>query len=278
MDPNKLKPPTLGKPGKPTWQQSIQEINAVLTPTKEIVIITRPDPGFDNVAASLALALSLKKIGRRSRVVCPTPIDPAKLFEGLQKEDVPEALINNLDQIVNYLPKKQLAITIDYSDGTFSQGKLDKTDGGLQLTMEPEEGQAPIEPLNISTQTVESKPNAVITMELENLFNLNDFYRTNQQFFTKIPIINIDNHSNNMYYGRANLVDLKASCLCEMVTLMLYDLRFTLDEEVSKMLYAGLKLKTQNFDQKKFTANMLEATSISLRYLQARTMPPAQAK
>jgi nanoRNase/pAp phosphatase (c-di-AMP/oligoRNAs hydrolase) len=268
MDPNKQKP--LQKGLKPTWQESIQQVNAILTPTKEAIIILRPDPGFDTVSASLALALSLKKIGRRARIVSPTEIDGEKILTGINRADVPESFLANLDQIVNYLPQKQLVMTIDYSNGSFSDGKLDKSEAGLMLTLIPEPNQPPIEPLNINSQIIESKPDVVFTMELENLFGLNDFYRNNTAFFTKNPVINVDNHSNNMNFGRANLLDPKATSLCEMITLMLYDLRFTLDEDVSKMLYAGMKAKTDNFSQKNFSANMLEAASISMRYQQGR--------
>jgi nanoRNase/pAp phosphatase (c-di-AMP/oligoRNAs hydrolase) len=272
MDASKQQKPAL--PGqypkgyKPTWQESIQQVNALLTPVKEAVIVLRPNPDFDTVAAGLALGLSMKKIGRRSRIVTPSPINPEAVFADIKKEEVPEVLIANLDQIVNYLPAKQLQITVDYSSGSFAEGKMDKVENGLSLTMVPEQGQPPIEPQNVATQIIESRPDVAITLGLENLFNLNDFYRQNQNFFTKTTIINIDNHSNNMNYGKGNLIDAKASCLSEMVTLMLYDLRFTLDEDVSKMLYFGIKQKTEGFAQKNFTANMLEAVSISLRYQQ----------
>jgi nanoRNase/pAp phosphatase (c-di-AMP/oligoRNAs hydrolase) len=279
MDATKMKPAVpsqFPKGYKPTWQESVQQINAILTPAKEAVIILKPHADFDTLASGLALGLSLKKIGRRARIVTPTALDHEKILNGINRADIPESFSNNLDQIVNYLPQKQLIMTVDYTNGSFSDGKLDKTENGLVLTLVPEPNQPPIEPLNINTQIIESKPDVIFTIELENLFNLNEFYRSNQNLFTKFPVINIDNHSNNMNFGKANLIDPKATSISEMVTLLLYDLRFTLDEDISKMLYSGMKVKTDNFSQKNFSANMLEAASISMRYQQSRTSAPQQ--
>ncbi|PIR07928.1 hypothetical protein COV53_05720 [Candidatus Gottesmanbacteria bacterium CG11_big_fil_rev_8_21_14_0_20_37_11] len=267
MDPNKSKPL---KTAKTSWQESVQQVNTLLVPVKEAVVIFRQNPEYDIVAGALALMLSLKKIGRRCQVVSPTPIDPQKIIPPQEQKDIPETFMSNLGQIANFLPKKQLVMTIDFTEGTFSQGDMEKSANGLILTLAPEENQAPIEPLNINSQIIESKPDVIFTIGMENLFNLGDFYRNNQSFFTNTSIINIDNHTNNMNYGKANLIDAKASSVCEMITLMLYDLRFTLDEEISKILYSGMKIKTNNFTPRQFSANMLEAASISLRYQQTR--------
>lgn len=269
MDPNKNKPI---KAGKSTWQESVQQVNAILVPVKEAIIVVKPNPDLDVLLASLSLALSLKKIGRRCSIISPTEVDPQKIVSSQDQKDIPEVFFSLSGQISNNMPKKQLVMTIEFSEGTFSQGNMDKSPQGLILTLVPEENQPPIEPTNINSQIVESKPDVIFTIGLENLFNLDKFYRENQSFFTNTPIINIDNHSNNMSFGRANLLDPKATSICEMITLMLYDLRFILDEDISKMLYAGIKHKTENFSQKFFSANMLESVSISLRY-QQRAQP-----
>lgn len=263
MDASKTR---LGKPGKPTWQESVQQINTLLIPSKEILILLRPSPDYDQLVSSIALSLAFKKTGRRCQIVSPTPIEPEKLFASLDQKDIPNALIANHDQVLNFLPKKQLVVTIDYLNGTFSAGNMEKSSNGLVMTLAPEENQSPIEPLNVNTQLVDSHPDVLVALGMENLFVAGQFQKDNQDFLGRVPILNIDNHHNNMYYGKTNLIDHKATSLSEMVTLMLYDLRFVLDEDVSKLLYSGLKYKTENFTSKYFSANMLEATSITLRY------------
>lgn len=257
---------------RPTWQQSLQQINALLTPAKEVVVVMRPTPTFDTLAASLSLSSALKKIGRRSNVICPQKIDTEKLIATVKQKDRPKHM-PGIDQILDFLPQKQLNLVIDYINGSFSTGDMEKSDKGLVLTLAPEEGQKPIEPLNIDSHIYESQIDVAFTIGIENLSHLQDFYQQHLDFFNRIPIVNIDYHKQNSNYGRANLIDSKASSLSEVTTLMLYDLRFIFDQDIAKMLYAGIKSKTDNFSQEFYSANMLEATSICLRYQQPLPKP-----
>lgn len=258
-----------GMPGMPgpknAWQAAIQQVNQLLIPVREAVIVLPPDPDFDAVASSLALFTSLKKIGRMSHVVSSEKLDTEKIFNQANiKASIREMI--PVDQIVNFLPQKQLRLLIDYAQGSYSHGDIKTESEGLTLKLLAEKGQSPIKPLNMATQIVESKPDVIFVMGVENVYNMGDFYSNNSDFFGNTPMINLDNHSGNTKYGKANLLDDKASSLSEMVTLMLYDLRFVLDEDTAKMLYEGIKQKTNNFSRDRFSANMLEATSITMRY------------
>lgn len=253
---------------KPTWQESLTQITNLLTPAKETLVIIRPNPDADNLAGGLALNMALKKIGRKSNLVCPAPnvaggeVGPAPITP----ESVSQIQFDP-NQVLNFLPKNQLTFTIDYKNGSFSQGKMNPSTEGFGLTLLPEPSQPPIEPLRIDSAIYISAPQAVFTVGIENLSHLGSFYQENMDFFNKTNIINVDYHSNNANYGKANLIDPKSTSVCEMVTLMLYDLKFVLDEEIAQMLYSGLKTKTGNFAENYFSANMLEATSICLRYM-----------
>lgn len=259
---------------RPTWRQTLQQINALLTPAKEAAIIMSPNPTFDTLAGSLALSEALKKIGRRSSVVTPKELDKEKLLSEIEEKDRPKN-IPGIDQILSFLPQKQLSLIVDYAEGSFSQGKMDKSSDGLILTLAPEKGQKPIEPLNIDSQIYESKIDVSFLMEISDTSHLQEFYTKNQAFFSKAPIINVDYHKQNTNYGSANLIDVKAVSLSEVVTLMLYDLRFIFDPDIAKLLYAGIQSKTSNFSKEYFSANMLEATSICLRYQKPiKPLPP----
>jgi len=47
MDPNKSKPL---KTAKTSWQESVQQVNTLLVPVKEAVVIFRQNPEYDIVA------------------------------------------------------------------------------------------------------------------------------------------------------------------------------------------------------------------------------------
>lgn len=242
---------------KPTWQESLQQITTLLTPAKETVVIVRNNPDADTLAGGIGLNMALRKIGRKSNLVCPTPILPESVAQ----------IRFDPNQVLNFLPKNQLTFTIDYKQGSFSQGKITPSSEGFGLTLLPEPGQPPIEPLRIDSAIYISQPQAVFTVGIENLTHLGTFYQENMDFFNKANLVNVDYHANNANFGKANLIDPKSTSVCEMITLMLYDLKFVLDDEIGQMLYSGLKTKTSNFAENYFSANMLEATSICLRYM-----------
>ncbi len=239
---------------KPTWSQLLQEINRLLAPVKEIIVVIRANPSLDSLVAGVALSEALKKIGRRANVICPS-----KITGELGKLDIVES-------ILNFIPQKQLEITISYKTGSLSRISFQKDVDSLKLNLSPESGQPVIDPSNIHYADFQVKPEAVFLIEVENLAHLQDFYQQNQEFFKQTPLINVDYHATNTNYGKINLIDTKATSVSEMVTLMLYDLRVHLSREVAKMLYQGIAFKTNNFSPEYFSANTLEAASICLRY------------
>lgn len=251
---------------KPTWDDSLQQVNALLIPAKEIIMILKTDPNPDTALAGLALSHALKNIGRHCQVVCPTKVNPQQIQSQLGNLNK-DIQLDVLDEIFHFLPKKQLQISINYEEGSYSHGDLQRNDKGLTFTLMPENNEPPIVPLKIDTQIYINQPEVAILLEVENLAHLTQFYSQNMDFFKKVPLVNIDYHRNNTNYGKANLIDEKASSVSELVTLLLYDLRFAFTPEVAMLLHAGLSYKTNGFSKEFFTTNFLEASSIIYRAL-----------
>ena len=253
-----------GAPLSP-WQQSLREINRTIITVKEIAIILSNEADFDVVMASIALSTALQKLGWLVHIISPTPLNNQSVLSSLKTQGEQKD-IEMINQIVDFLPQKQLKITVNYNQGSFSEVELKKTGQNPTLTLLPQKGEGSIEPTSISAQNHENQIGAAFLLEIENLSQLQQFYENNQTFFTQVPLINIDYHPNNSKYGRVNLLDSKASSICQIVTLMLYDLKFTLDENIARYLYAGMQFKTNNFSQDFFSGNLLEAASICLKY------------
>lgn len=243
------------------WSELIRQVNALLTPVREVVVVLRSNPNLDSLASGLALKDSLKKIGRRVSLVCPS---------GIPNET--EKLRGSVE-ILSVLPQNQIEITINYKQGSLVRIETKKETKSLQLNLLPEPNQLAIDPSDIDYRQFQSQPEVVILLELENLAHLQDFYNHNQAFFNQTPLINIDFHANNARYGRVNLIDSQASSISEMVTLMLYDLRLPIDKDSAHNLYQGIGSQTNNFDSSRFSANLLEAASICLRHQKAASPP-----
>ena len=249
---------------KPNWSQLIQQLNSFLAPIREVLVVIRSNPSLDSLVAGVALSEALKKIGRHSNIVCPT-----KITGELGKLSLSES-------VLDFIPQKQLEVTVSYKTGSLSEIGFQKEVKSLRLNLKPEPGQEIIDPSNIGYKEHQIKPEVVFFIEVENLAHLQDFYQKNETLFKQTPIINIDYHPTNTKYGKINLIDTKATSISEMITLMLYDLRVHLSKEVAKMLYQGVASKTNNFSPEYFSANTLEAASICLRYQKQAQRPSSQ--
>lgn len=209
-----------------TWSQSIRELSLLLNSIGEALILICPNPSLDTVIAGFALMESLRRIGRRASLVTPK-----KLTGEIAGLRIAEA-------VLEFIPERQIE-TIQ------SFGK------NLTSTFQRE---------------YKCNPQAIYTLEIENLAHLQEFYQENKTLFQTLPVINIDYHENNAYYGRINLIDPRGKAISELITLMLYDLKLPLTPEVADLLYQGINTKTENLSPGYFTPNLLEAASICLRH------------
>ncbi|HOW42534.1 MAG TPA: bifunctional oligoribonuclease/PAP phosphatase NrnA [Candidatus Omnitrophota bacterium] len=69
------------------------------------------------------------------------------------------------------------------------------------------------------------------------------------------PILNIDHHISNGFFGTVNWVDPQASCACEMVYELYKRLGVALDKKAALALYAGIVTDTGSFRYTNTTAH-----------------------
>lgn len=250
---------------KTPWQQWLAEATTLLGKSKEVAVIIRANPSLDTIAAGLALTLALEKTGRKAWIVSPEPINEQLISSKSVSTDA--ITVTDLDQILPFLPNKQLTLTIHYTDGSYVGGELQKSPAGLGFLLKAEPNSAPIEPQKIQTVLTQSVVDAIITLEVDNLASLGQFYLTHQEVFKRGPVINLDYHANNAKYGTVNILDTKATSISEIVALFLWDLRIALDESIAQKLKAGIMSKTDNANPSYHTANMLEALTVCHRYI-----------
>lgn len=260
--------PGMQKTPRMIWSESIMQLNSLLIPSKEIVVVVDESAGIDEIFGSLALGRGLNKIGRRTHCMSPKPIAVQDLLAKTQNQDLIKNIPND-NQFLQTLQQKQLTITLDYTQGNYAQVKTEKTGEGLAVKILPQEGSEAIEPVNYNVEEMDNRPDLAIFVGVENPYNLGELYSANSEFFSTVPQVNIDNKPTNTKHGRVNLLDQTAGSICEMITLMMYDLKFGFDMESANLLLEGMREKTGNFSQQFFSANMLEATSICFRTIEA---------
>ncbi len=89
--------------------------------------------------------------------------------------------------------------------------------------------------------------------------------------FGNVPLLNIDHHLTNLYFGTVNLVDPNASSSAEVVLRLLDHMDFPLDAELATCLLTGIVTDTRGFRTNNVTIPVMEAT---LRLMKAGASLP----
>lgn len=101
----------------------------------------------------------------------------------------------------------------------------------------------------------------IVCLDCSDLDRLGPLYAENTEKFAATPIINIDHHISNSYYGGLDLVDPSAASVCEYLTLLMEreDLPITL--EIASVLLVGVVADTQGFRTGATTAATLKVAA-----------------
>jgi phosphoesterase RecJ-like protein len=83
-----------------------------------------------------------------------------------------------------------------------------------------------------------------VALDCSDLKRTGEVYRLNTQ---NKPILNIDHHISNSYFGTVNWVDAQACCACELVWRLYKKLKVPIGKDAATSLYAGIVTDTGSF-------------------------------
>lgn len=228
-----------------------EELRSSLDPVQRVDLFLPVNPKFDQVAACLALKLSLEKKGKTVSVISPSPmvVEYSQLV-GLDMVREKSETGNDLVVSFNY-PLDQIE-KVSYND-----------DGGkLNLVIQVKEGASRVEKTQLTYQYQGGGVSLQIAVGIENPGRAGQV--GNQINFNEA--VNLDNSSGNSRFGRINLVDPEASSCSEIVTAVISVLSLGYDQDIASNLYLGLKEVTNNFSSENVGADTFEAAAICLRW------------
>lgn len=215
------------------------------------ILITFPsDWNGDDVASSLALYLTLKKIGKEVEIVS-APSIKNKVWNFLPGgNDIGDSLIN----------LRKFIVSLNISQAKIDQIKYAIEDKVLNFIISPKEGWFNSD--DVSTSASGFRFDLIITIGVSDLESLGKIYDTNVEFFYKTTIINVDNRASNEEFGQINYLDVNSVSNSEIIFELLEDKNAEqLDENIATCLLAGIISKTKNFKNINLTPDTLLKTS-----------------
>lgn len=249
------------------YDSQLSELKNLLPTAKNILIALPAGSDLDKLAAGLALYLSLKQQGKEVSVVCDNTIR------------VSDSHLFAIDKVQNTLPQgggSDFILTLEgvaVPDSTNPTGwkvpSLSTMDyvaqnNNLDLIFHILPGQT-FQPTRIVPRTQGDNFNLIFVLGAAGLTHLGNIYNSNQQAFSGVHTVNIDNQAANTGFGQTNIIDPNASCVSEMLVNILPGLGLPMTQDEASNLLAGIFEATNNLTNEKSNADTFMAVAQLLR-------------
>lgn len=229
------------------YDGQIAELKSLLPNAKNILIALPAQSDIDKFAGGLALFLSLQAAAKEVSIVCDDTILVAQshLFgvDHIQK-NIPSTEGGNF-----VITLEDVAVPDQTSPNGWKVPALQNLDwygenNNLNLVFHIVPGQT-FQPTSVTPRSQGSGFNLIFVVGSADLNSLGAVYSSNQQAFSGVHIINIDNHAANTGFGTSNVVDQGAS-ISEMMADLIPNLGLPLDGDTASNILAGIFDATAN--------------------------------
>lgn len=226
-------------------QQTVELIRSA----KRILVITHMGLDGDAVGSCLALSKILGKIDKDVAIAAPDPVPGVYHFLS-GAEDVRQELAGTKDFIITLSTKTTAVEKLGYKSVADEQK--------LNIVITPQRGTFTAEDVSFSYGSL--KFDLVIVLDTPEMERLGTLYHDQAQFFYETPIINIDHHAGNDFFGKVNWVDLTATSTAEILVALIESLgrdKNLLDADIATMLLLGITTDTDSFQNASTTPKSL---------------------
>jgi phosphoesterase RecJ-like protein len=229
---------------------STEQIKTVIQQAKNILVLFHGQQSLDGAAAAIGLAEILEKLGKQVEVAS----DNWDSANGLKFLPPAAKIKPRLNQA------QKLIVSIDLSEAKIDNLSYDLKDGQLFIYVTPAAGRLARE--QVKTATSPWLYDLIFVLDCPDLESLGALYRSNQDLFSRVPVINIDHQAVNENFGQINLVDLKAAAVCEIIFDLLHSCYpEKISSDCATALLTGIIVKTKSF--KTFNVNAQTLTKAS---------------
>ncbi|MEK7183928.1 MAG: DHH family phosphoesterase [Patescibacteria group bacterium] len=215
---------------------------------KRIVVFSHHGPDGDALGSSLALTLALRKLGKEVVVANSDPVPSTFQF-------LPAA-----DQVVSELAANP-EFVISVNTATIEVDKLGyknvAEEQKLNIVIKTKRGA--ITPEMVTFSSTGASADLIFVLDTNDVDRLGSIYDRYTSLFYETPIINIDHHPGNDYFGKVNWIDLTATSTAEILVSLLESLSMLgkpadggktpslIDADIATLLLTGITTDTGSF-------------------------------
>lgn len=219
-----------------------QQIFDALNKAKRVLIALPENPNGDAVGTGLALFGFIRKLEKEPEVV--SSAHDLSVFQFLP----------NFQEIKKEPSVYQsFVISLSTDRAELSELSYETKPGRLDIFLKPKAG-GKFSQSDVSFKSAQFPYDLIITVDAPSLDHLGEIYEKNTDLFFETPVVNLDHHPANEYYGQINCVDLTATSTAEILANLIEDFESGLiDEHIATNLLTGIIVETNSFQHVKTT-------------------------
>ena len=226
-----------------------QQICELVQKAKKILITFGKNSGGDGVGSALGLALILKAMNKEVQIISSVPLP--KKFSYLPLAD---KIIRSPALSRDYI------LSIKVPKDTINQLRYEVEDERLNIYITAKG--SVLDNKNISLEPFRFKYDLIFVVNTPDLEDLGELYEKNTELFFEIPIINIDHHPSNEYFGKVNLIEIPSASTAEIITDLAGVLEVELDEAIANCLLTGIIAETNSFQEPSTTPKSFTTAAV----------------
>lgn len=216
-----------------------QQTTELIKSAQKILLLSHVNPDGDALGSLLAMTLVLKKLGKDVTAVCADVLP--ETFQFLPgREFLLDSFSGTKDFIISVNTSRTKVDKLSY--------KNLPEENRLNIVITPANGSFRNEDVTFAAGAF--KFDLIFVLDSPDLERLGSLYDQGTELFYETPVVNIDHHAGNDYFGKVNWVDLTATSTAEILVSLIESLgreQPLLDTEVATALLTGIIVDTGSF-------------------------------
>ena len=236
-------------------QEAQETILTKLTKSEHPAVVVSGDATFDDLAAGLALYLSLKNLGKNASIFANTPtVDDARKLYGV-------------GQIGNAQNRKNLVIKVQNAVKSVDKVTyfLDK-ENRLNITVHALAGGPGISSEDVSYESSSVLADVIFAINFKSKMELEQIITPEQFNDPNVLTISLTRKVMDQKIAQINILDESSGSTSEMVTATVQRLALPVNEDVAYNLFSGISFATDNFSPSRSTPRSFEAAGWLIKF------------
>lgn len=214
-------------------EQQLAQFKSTIENAQSVIVLLPQQADIDEVATAIGLHLSLREMGKESRLAAVT----------IPQLSAPE--LPGLDQVTTELGNQNLTISFDYKEEQVDKVSyhIGEETKKFYLTIKPRSGAAPLDTSSVEFSYTGAAADLLVFVGINSVEELQQLYYGYEELYENAVSISLSKNSSGL--GQLNLTPQYESSLSELVASTFSALQFPIPQDSATNWLSGIEFATK---------------------------------